>query len=171
MSKACFDIVLLSDKMSLMKRLWLAAFAFSLLAIVGTHFSTKIIPSAYAADTCDGKPCDTDPKTHRLIIKCADGEVAVGSPISGSEHCIVDDPSQGGVIVTWAKWILTFLSGLVGITVVFMIVLSGIQYITSAGNPDAAKAARGRLTNAILGLLLFILMVGILNFIIPGHIF
>ncbi len=64
--------------------------------------------------------------------------------------------------------IIRFLSAGVGIVIVLMIVISGIRYITSAGNPEAIAGAKKMLTNAIIALLLFIFMAAILNFLIPG---
>lgn len=64
--------------------------------------------------------------------------------------------------------IIRFLSAGVGVVVMLMIVISGIQYITSSGNPDAVAGAKKRLTNAVLALVLFIFMAAILNFIVPG---
>lgn len=66
--------------------------------------------------------------------------------------------------------VIKFLSGAVGLVVVLMIVVAGIQYITSAGDPGRVKEAKNRITNAITGLILFVLMFAILNFIIPGGI-
>jgi hypothetical protein len=66
--------------------------------------------------------------------------------------------------------IIQFLSGAVGLVVVLLIVIGGVQYITSAGDPAGVKAAKSRITNAITGLVLFLLMFAILNFLIPGGI-
>ncbi len=44
-----------------------------------------------------------------------------------------------------------------GFMSVIIIVISAIQFITSSGNPDAAAAARGRLTFALVGFVLLVL--------------
>lgn len=44
-----------------------------------------------------------------------------------------------------------------GFISVIMIVVSGIQFITSSGNPESAAAARGRLTFALVGFVLLTL--------------
>ncbi|MEX0932018.1 MAG: hypothetical protein WDZ81_00230, partial [Candidatus Saccharimonadales bacterium] len=56
----------------------------------------------------------------------------------------------------------------IGLIIVLMIVVSGVQYIASAGNPDTVKAAKKRLNNAVIALVLFIFMAAILNFLVPG---
>jgi hypothetical protein len=61
-------------------------------------------------------------------------------------------------VINWAVRLLLALA-------VLAIIISGIQYITSQGNPEGIKAAKGRLTNAIVGLILLSLMFVILKFI------
>ena len=70
----------------------------------------------------------------------------------------------------YLKDILKLLSGAVGGVIVLMLVIAGIQYITSAGEPTAIKSAKNRIMNAIMALVLFLMMFAILNFIIPGGI-
>ena len=53
--------------------------------------------------------------------------------------------------------VLPFVMGVIGFLTVIIIVISGIQFITSSGNPEAANAARGRLTMAIVGFIIVIL--------------
>jgi hypothetical protein len=64
-----------------------------------------------------------------------------------------------------ANWIVRLLIPLA----ILFIIISGIQYITSQGNPDGIKKAKSRITNAVVGLILLGLMFAILNFIIPGQ--
>lgn len=77
---------------------------------------------------------------------------------------------KGNVIYSYLAAIVKFLAVGVGIVIVLMIIIGAIQYITSSGNPQAAAAAKGRITNAIIALLLFIFMSAILNFLVPGGI-
>lgn len=46
------------------------------------------------------------------------------------------------------------LLGAAGIIFFFMLIVGGFKYITSAGDPKSAAAARSTLTTAILGLVL-----------------
>ncbi len=93
--------------------------------------------------------------------------VKIGNPVSGSTNC-VDNTGSSGALGNYLKDILKYVGGLFGIAVVLMIVISGIQYITSSGNEKAVQAARGRLVNAVIGLVLFLMMFGILHYLIPG---
>lgn len=64
--------------------------------------------------------------------------------------------------------LINVLSGLVGITVVGVMIFAGIQYSTSSGDPSAAAAAKKRISNAVLALVLFATMYGFLQWVVPG---
>jgi hypothetical protein len=100
---------------------------------------------------------------------CRDeGEVKVGVAVESGDKCVGDEDNA---IIEYSKGIIKFLSGAVGLVVVLMLVISGVQYVTSQGNSDQVKNAKNRLTNAVVGLILFIMMYGILEVLIPGRIF
>lgn len=64
--------------------------------------------------------------------------------------------------------IITFLSIGVGIAVVAGIAIGGIQYSTSQGNPAGAQKGITTITNSIIGLVLYLLMFALLQFLVPG---
>jgi hypothetical protein len=94
----------------------------------------------------------------------------LSSPLNSGATQVCSNGKDGGVIFSYLRMAIQFLSSAVGIVIVLMIVIGGIQYITSAGDPSAVKNAKTRIINAITGLILFLLMFAILNFIIPGGI-
>lgn len=61
--------------------------------------------------------------------------------------------------------ILPVILTLAGFVTVAVIIISGIQFVTSGGNPEAAAAARGRLTFAIIGFVIIILAFAILQIV------
>lgn len=67
--------------------------------------------------------------------------------------------------------ILTFLSIGVGLAVVAGIATGGIVYATSEGNPSKAQKGITIITNSVLGLVLYLLLYVILNFLVPGGVF
>lgn len=77
------------------------------------------------------------------------------------------DPANCG-ITRYLKIFVNVLSGLVGVVVVGVLVLGGIQYAASAGDPNAAAAARKRINNALLALVAFAFMYGFLQWLVPG---
>lgn len=122
-------------------------------------------PIARAADPTPVPPA---PAPAPGSITCPEGQVAIGVPIVGDSHCI--DNSGSGVVVNYLKLILQFLSTAVGGVVVLMIIIAGIQYIISNGDPKAIANAKARLINAITALVLFVLAFAILSFVVPGGI-
>lgn len=61
--------------------------------------------------------------------------------------------------------VLTIFIPLMGFFTVIIIVISGIQFISSSGDPKSAEAAKGRLTFAIIGFIIIILAFAIAQII------
>ena len=80
------------------------------------------------------------------------------------------DPTKSGAwgILTTAIQILT--AG-VGVAAVAGIVWGSILFTTAGGKPDHVKKANMVLTNTVLGIIIYAVMVAFLNFIIPGGVF
>ncbi len=66
---------------------------------------------------------------------------------------------------------IQLVSAMVGIAITISIVIGGIQYGSSAGDPQAVAAAKARIRNAIIALLSFLFLYALLNFLIPGGLF
>jgi hypothetical protein len=129
-----------------------------------------------ADDTCypDGNPDGTLPTTdasNPTAFKGNCGKDGGGVKVSitvnkGDDGCVGGNGTNP--IYAYLKSIIRFMSGLFGIIAVLMVIMSGFQYMTSAGNPEAVKNAKKRLGNVILSIILFSMMFGILQYIIPG---
>ncbi len=63
--------------------------------------------------------------------------------------------------------IIRFLSAGVGLVVVGSIVVAGIQYTTSRGDPNTTAQAIKRIRNSVYALLIYLFTAAILNFILP----
>lgn len=72
------------------------------------------------------------------------------------------------IIKRYVNPAITLLSFMVGLAVVIGILIGGIEYIGSAGDP--AKAAKGKdhIWNAIIALIVYLFLFALLNFLIPG---
>ncbi len=80
-------------------------------------------------------------------------------------------PDGTGPIQDLAYALIRFMSAGVGIVVVASIVLAGIQYSTSEGNPEATQSAKNRIRDAMLGLLLYIFAFSLIQYLVPGGVF
>jgi len=99
-------------------------------------------------------------------VQCKkDGKVPLAIKINGQD-CIAKDQ----VLMFWIKGILQFLATGVGVAVVGGIVWGGILFMTARDNASQTQKAVYIITNAVVGLILFIMLYAIMNFLIPGGI-
>lgn len=120
----------------------------------------KALGGAYVSDVTVTGPCPNDAK--------GNPQVAIAIVFPGGSHCVSNDPATGGAIIAYLKVLLKYVASLVGSIVILMIVIGGVQYIVSAGDPTQIKNAKERIINSIIALVLFLSSFAILNFIIPG---
>lgn len=73
-------------------------------------------------------------------------------------------------ILKYILLITNVLSGIAGTVIVAMIIVGGIQYATAGPDPSKIQAAKLKITNALLALLLFIFGFAILQYFVPGGI-
>tara|TARA_B100002049_G_C16031550_1_gene354792 strand:- start:555 stop:950 length:396 start_codon:yes stop_codon:yes gene_type:complete len=67
--------------------------------------------------------------------------------------------------------IVRFLSALVGVAVVGGIVWGGMKYATANGNASKTQEGVSIIVNAVIGLALYIFLLAITNFLVPGGVF
>lgn len=82
------------------------------------------------------------------------------------KKCIQENP-----LVKDINLAINLLSGLVGIIVVIMMIVGGIQYMTAGGNPQSVAVAKKRISNAALSIVALLFMFSFLQWLIPGGIF
>jgi hypothetical protein len=68
--------------------------------------------------------------------------------------CVVDEAATIRCLEPLFKNVVQGVVALVGIALFIMILNSGFRYLTSAGDPKKLEAARGSLTNAVVGVVL-----------------
>lgn len=73
--------------------------------------------------------------------------------------------SASGLPAQIVSAVLSVVLPIAGFITVIVIIISGIQFVTSSGNPEAAAAARGRLTYALIGFVIIILAFSILQIV------
>jgi hypothetical protein len=141
---------------------------------------SEVRPGATLADGCylvEGFL----PGTTATAFPCADFDEVLGGASAaaaarahdcdGQDIAVnVNCANKSNVIYSYLAGIIKFLSAGVGLVIVLMIIISGIQYITARDNPQSTEAAKNRLWNALIALFLFIFMFAILNFLVPGGI-
>ncbi len=79
--------------------------------------------------------------------------------------------NSGNPVIGIMLEIINFLAVGVGIAVVGGIIWGGMIYASSNGEPNKVQQAKLIIVNAVLGLVLFIFMYAIINFLVPGGLF
>lgn len=67
--------------------------------------------------------------------------------------------------------IVNFLSAAVGVVVIAVIIIGGVQYTMAGDNASALTAARQRITNGLIALFAFLFAWAFLQWLIPGGVF
>ena len=95
----------------------------------------------------------------------------------GAKTSVVNCDQAGGKTVdsngVWGLLILVIniLSAGVVIAAIGGVVYGSIMYTTSGGSVEQTKKSRAIIANTIVGIVLYLAMVALLNFIIPGGVF
>jgi len=84
--------------------------------------------------------------------------------------CDIKSPSDdlGGFIWHIALNVIEMAMMAVVYVAVFFILYGGFQFLTSQGAPDGMAKARTTILNAVIGLVISLVAVGIINFIVTG---
>lgn len=88
----------------------------------------------------------------------------------GTGGCIGGGSSNESPIIVFLDAGIQAATALLGLALVLSVSIAGFQYVVSNGSSDTTKAAKERLRNAVTGLVLFVFMVAILQFILPSDI-
>lgn len=124
---------------------------------------------------------DDGTRTTVYTIGCDEdesGDIGDSPSYATQENCgdietsvIKCDDTGGNSVVSAVLQLVNFLAVGVGIAVVGGIVWGGMLYASSNGDSSKAKQGITTIVNAVLGLLLFIFMYALINFIVPGGLF
>lgn len=114
--------------------------------------------SAGGGGSADGYQADPACDDPELDSDCTDPAIECGK--SGSGDC--------GLFDKYLNPIVVFLSAAVGVAVTIGIIIGGIQYASSGGDPGKAAKARDQIRNSIITLVAFLLLWALINWIVPG---
>ncbi len=100
---------------------------------------------------------------------------AAGNAPVGAENCAgvqisvaVKCGSSKNPIFAYLQGLIIFMGGLIGLAIVVSLIVSGIQYASSSGEPANIAKAKDRIFNAVLGLILYIMLGAVLRYLIPN---
>lgn len=91
-----------------------------------------------------------------------------------STKCVDDAGNEvkglGCLFQTYINPFIKLLSGAIGVIVVLMVVVGGVQYSSAGSDPQKVAEARKKITNALLALVTYIFIFALLNWLVPGGI-
>lgn len=130
----------------------------TLLAIFITVFAPIAAVPAYAS----AFSCDKDGNGNTPSYCCGkSGDDQVATAINfGCSH-------KGTAAIDVLFAIIRFLSAGVGMVIVASLVWAGIQYSAARSDPNAVAAARSRIYNTVIALIVFIFGYALLNYLVP----
>lgn len=103
-----------------------------------------------------------------LAVAISPTPVLASSDSNTKEYAILNPPSNQNGISYLLNLAIKILTGLVAVAAVTSIILAGVQYASAGDSPEKVKAAKDRIAQTVIGILLYIFMFAILEFIIPG---
>ena len=132
-----------------------------LLLVVGASAPIVLAPSHASAAVANAQ-APVQPKTVTGGKVCGDSSK---DPVATAID--IGCRGQGNPIMDMLFAIIRLLSNGVGIVVIGSIIVGGIQYTTSAGDPQATAKAVGRIRATLIALGLYIFAYPLLNYLIP----
>lgn len=145
----------------------LALFASMVFSVVPTTPA-----SAAPNGVCDNNRFLTLPPWYRGLTTGTNCEISVDSmnaqPRTDSSGKVTEKPQTAKLrvfIQVLALNIVEILMQIVAYVCVAFIIVGGFKYITSAGSPDGNSSGRQTIQNALIGLVISMISVGIINFI------
>ena len=92
--------------------------------------------------------------------------VAMAAACTSGYDCL--SSGKPGEVMNLLNVGLNVLAAFVAAGATIMLIVGGIQYITSNGNPQAVTKAKQRVVDVIIGLFAFIFLYAFLQWLIPG---
>lgn len=91
----------------------------------------------------------------------------------GAETSIINCGDKTGqeAIIDILKLVIQIMTAGVGVVAIGAVAFGGVVYASSSGDPGKMKKAYEIWTNTVIGVLLFVFLVAITNFMIPGGVF
>lgn len=96
-------------------------------------------------------------------------QVSVG--VNGSQCLPLGNSPNTNPIIVFLKDLLKVITGLVGLAAVGGVLWGAMLYITARANSGQVEKAKIVIINAIIGILLFVFLFAILQFLVPGGVF
>lgn len=116
---------------------------------------------------------DTDnPKTGATTTETQDStkEKKKGGCAGANTSIIKCDDNEDGIGYLLSL-VAKILSGIIGVLAVVMIVVAGAKYASAGDSPEKVKEAKTMITNVVIGVVIYVFLVAIVDYLVPGGLF
>lgn len=121
-------------------------------------------------------------KTNDDVIKMAKSSGTTGNPSATPadskgqflDPAVTEDCQEGGDCDLVKKYVnpgIALLTSVFAILAAISIIVGGIQYSSSSGDPQKSARAKQRITNTIIAIVCYFFLYSFLQFLVPGGIF
>lgn len=100
----------------------------------------------------------------------SDGGKCVSTSILGEGGQYCDDGSGSGIVMVLGIVVNVLTFG-IGVAATVGLVLAGIQYLTAGDNAGQVQKAKARIFHIVIGLAIYAMFWGALQFLLPGGLF
>ena len=142
----------------------------NLLAVVTAFALTAVVVMVFASQTTSAQapPPATDPsRSLQDDSQCTAGaDACVADPDTTITDCSDKDCN---IVKKYLNPFINLMTILVGIAVTIGIIIGGIQYSASGGDPQKAANGKKHIRNSIIALVAFIFLYAFIRFLTPGN--
>lgn len=105
-----------------------------------------------------------------MAVPCPEGTLRVGDDLPSVAQCNLPEEKNttGGNLFETVQNIINWVLAVLGIVAVIMIIIGGVTYMTSQGDPGKTKRARDTILYGIVGLVIALLAYAIVNFVLAN---
>jgi hypothetical protein len=152
-----------------------ASVCYDLIAFDGELQPSKT-PCEYAPFTLIPKPANSE-SLNKTLDDASAANVQATADRNAAANCNGDTPDKlqqcfkDNPLVTSFSHLIDFLSVGVGVIIVIMLIVTGIQFLTARDNPQTVAVAKKRVLNIVISLVSFLLLYSFMQWLIPGGLF
>lgn len=103
--------------------------------------------------------------TYASTKTCPSGSKRVGDKVNSLAQCNIEKDNS---LIDTIQVIINVILGVLGLVAVIFIILGGVNFVTSSGDPGKVKKAKDTILYGVIGLVVALLAYAIVNFVLTS---